>query len=33
MLFKGGFFFNLDVDYIPGFHEVECFLNGFVFVF
>jgi hypothetical protein len=27
MLSKGGFFFNLDVDYIPGFNEVECFLN------
>jgi len=28
MLSKGGFFFNLDVDNIPGFHEVECFLNA-----
>ena len=27
MLFKGGFFFNLDVDNIPGFHEAECSLN------
>jgi hypothetical protein len=28
MLFKGGFFFNLDVDNIPGFHEVESFLKA-----
>jgi len=28
-----GLLFNLDVENIPGFHEVDCLFNGFVFVF